>query len=216
MYRSNIRRRRTMIYFIQAADEIIKEEGIENVTIRKAAKKAGYNSATLYNYFENADHLKFFAAMRYIRDYALALPKYLEGVENSIDIFLKVWECFCYFSFKNPRIYQAIFFADLDNSLEDYVIDYYRLFPEELGDQEESISTMLLKSNIYDRGMTTVSLCVEEGLIKEEDGEALNEMATLLYKGILSDMIKGKISAKEAFEKTMSYIRIVTNSLIIK
>lgn len=216
MCNNEIRRRRTMIYFIEAADEIIKEEGIENITIRKTANKAGYNSATLYNYFENADHLKFFAAMGYIKDYALALPKYLEGAENSVDIFLKVWECFCYFSFKNPRIYQAIFFADLDNSIEDYVIDYYKLFPEDLGDQQKSISTMLLKSNIYDRGMTTVSLCVEEGLIKEEDAEALNEMATILYKGILSDMIKGKIDGRTAFKKTMKYIKLIINSLIME
>lgn len=205
-----------MIYFIEAADGIIKEDGIENVTIRKTADRAGYNSATLYNYFENADHLKFFAAMRYIKDYALALPKYLEGIDNPVDIFIKVWECFCHFSYKNPRIYHAIFFADLDNSLEDYVVEYYKLFPEDLGDQKDNISTMLLKSNIYERGMATLGACVEEGFLKKDDAEDLNEMATILYKGILSEVIQKKIDYNRAVDKTMKYIKIITDSLVMR
>ncbi len=48
-----------MTYFIDATNEIIENEGIESVTIRKVANLAGYNSATIYNYFENLDHLIF-------------------------------------------------------------------------------------------------------------------------------------------------------------
>jgi len=47
-----IKKRRVMTYFIEAANEIIKEEGINGITIRKVADKAGFNSATIYNYFE--------------------------------------------------------------------------------------------------------------------------------------------------------------------
>lgn len=205
-----------MTYFIDAADEIIKEEGIKKVTIRKVADKAGYNSATIYNYFENLDHLILFAAMRYIKDYSLALPEYLKGAKNALDRFLKVWECFCHFSFKNPEIYYAIFFANLDKDLEDYIIDYYKLFPEELGTGLDGISTMLLKHNIYERGMTTIKECVKEGFIKEEDAETLNEMGTLLYEGILSEVMRGKIEYDEAIEKTMKYIKITVDSLRIK
>lgn len=216
MYKKEIRKRRTMMYFIEAADKIVNEEGVENITIRKTANKAGYNSATLYNYFENVDHLKFFAAMRYIKDYALALPKYLEGIDNPVDVFIKVWECFCHFSYKNPKIYHAIFFADLDNTIEDYVVEYYKLFPEDLGDQKDNISTMLLKSNIYERGMATLQECVEQGYLKEKDAEDLNEMSTILHKGILSDVIQKKTNYDLAVEKTMRYIKLITNSLIIK
>lgn len=205
-----------MTYFIDAADEIIKEEGIKKVTIRKVADKAGYNSATIYNYFENLDHLIFFAAMRYINDYSLALPEYLKNAENALDRFFKVWECFCHFSFKDPEIYYAIFFADLDKDLEDYIIDYYKLFPDELGSELNGISTMLLKHNIYDRGMTTINECVKEGFIRAEDAETLNEMGTLLYEGILSEVIRGKIGYDEAVEKTMKYIKVTVDSLLAK
>lgn len=216
MTKKEIQRKRIMTYFIDAAREIIDEEGIEGITIRKVADKAGYNSATLYNYFENLDHLIFFAAMKYIRDYAHTLPKYLKDADNALDIFIKVWECFCHFSFKKPDIYYAIFFASLDHSLDNYIREYYKLFPEDLGNQAKGISTMLLKHDIYDRGMTTINQCVEEGFIRKENAEDLNEMATLLYKGILAELIQGKIGYDEAMEKTMRYIGFVVDALIVK
>lgn len=220
MVKKEIQRKRTMTYFINAADEIIEEEGIKKVTIRKVADKAGYNSATLYNYFENLDHLVFFAAMRYIKDYTFALPRYVKNSNNALDVFLKVWECFCHFSYKNPEIYYAIFFANLDNDLEDYVIEYYKMFPEELGkelkNQSEGISTMLLKHNIYQRGMATVNECVKEGFIRKEDAEDFNEMATLIYEAILPKVMRNKMNYDEAIEKTMRYIKHVVNSFIIK
>ena len=49
--KKTIQKRRMMGYFIEAASQIIEEEGMEGVTIRKVADIAGYNSATMYNYF---------------------------------------------------------------------------------------------------------------------------------------------------------------------
>ncbi|MDX5609295.1 TetR/AcrR family transcriptional regulator, partial [Clostridioides difficile] len=45
------------MYFIEAAQNIMENEGIENITLRKVADMAGYNSSTLYKYFKNLDHL---------------------------------------------------------------------------------------------------------------------------------------------------------------
>lgn len=216
MEKINLKRKRIMTYFVDATDEIIEKEGIEKVTIRKVADKTGYNSATIYNYFENLDHLIMFGAMKSIKDYALALPDYLKNANNALDIFLMVWECFCYYSFKNPKIYHAIFFADLNNNLEDYVSEYYKLYPEELTTKYKGIPTMLLKHNIYERGIATVNQCVKEGFIKEENAEDLNEMGTLLYSGILLDVMKGKINSDDALKKTMRYIKIILDSLLIK
>ncbi len=211
-----IRKRRVMTYFIEAADEIIKEEGISGITIRKVADKAGFNSATIYNYFENLDHLILFAAMKHIKEYALALPKYLYNVDNALDRFIKVWECFCYYSFKEPEIYYAIFFANLDKDLSEYIGEYYNLFPEEIGVQPKEVSTMLLRHNIYDRGMALVDECVKEGFIREEDAETINEMCTLIYEGILQKVIKNKIDTDKAMEKTMKYIHLIVESLTNK
>ncbi|EHI79549.1 hypothetical protein HMPREF9093_00189 [Fusobacterium sp. oral taxon 370 str. F0437] len=57
MEEMNIKKKRVMMYFIEASQELILKEGLENLSIKKIAEKAGYNSATIYNYFENLEVL---------------------------------------------------------------------------------------------------------------------------------------------------------------
>ena len=216
MTNKEIQRKRMMLYFINAAEELIHNEGFEEVTLRKVADKAGYNSATLYNYFENLDHLIFYAAMKSVKDYALALNTYLIDSKNAMDQFLKVWECFCDYSFDMPEIYNAIFFPNLDKDMDHYVGEYYRFFPEELMSAESSISTMLLKRNISDRAMTIVIDCVNEGFIRPEDADKLNDITLLIYEGILRKVLKNKISYNNARNETMDYFKYVINGFLIK
>lgn len=207
---------KTKKYFIDAADELINEMGIGNVTIRNVAKKAGYNSATIYNYFENLDHLIFMGAMKNIKDYALSLSNYLENAENAMDRFLKVWECFCNFSYARPDVYNAIFFPMLSKHMEDYVSEFYSLYPEDLGIHHDTISTMLLKGNINDRGMTTVRDCVKEGFIEASDADKLNDMTLLLFDGMLKRVLRGNVCRDDARDLTMDYIKSIVKAFLIK
>lgn len=209
-------RNRIMMDFIQASDELIQTEGINTITLRKVANLAGYNSATLYNYFENLDHLIFFSAMRLIKDYANALGEYTKDSRNSMDRFIKVWECFCHYSFKSPEVYNAIFFSNLQKDMEEYVSDYYRLFPEDLMNADEKSSTMLLKSDISQRGMTIIRDCIEDGYIDEMDGDRLNEITLLVYEGLLKKVLNHKLSPESAQEKTMEYIKLILKGMILK
>lgn len=209
-------RKLTINHFINAADELINEIGIENVTIRNIATRAGYNSATIYNYFENSDHLIFFGAMKNIRDYALSLNLYLANAENAMDRFLKVWECFCNYAYLKPDIYNAIFFPKLSKNLEVYVSEFYSLFPEDLGIHHDTISTMLLKGDIHDRGMTTVMDCANEGFIDPVNADRLNDMTLIVFEGMLIRVLRGTICYEDAINKTMDYIKIIVQSLLIK
>ncbi|OPJ54956.1 HTH-type transcriptional regulator BetI [Alkalithermobacter paradoxus] len=202
-----------MSYFIEAATKIIDEEGIEAVTIRKVADIAGYNSATLYNYFENIDHLIFFACMKYMKDYALDLPNYIKNSRNSLDKYILIWECFCYHSFNNPKIYYRIFFDKFTHSIEDAVSEYYSIFPEELGEQSEDVLSMLLKHNIYDRCIAALNSCVNENLVRKDDIDEINEMTLLVYQGLLSRILNNQVeyTPQEATKKIVSYIQNIIN-----
>ena len=68
-----LRQKRNMVYFVEATEKILKEEGIPGVTIRRIAAEAGYNSATLYNYFQDLDELILFGSVCFLRDYLLDL-----------------------------------------------------------------------------------------------------------------------------------------------
>ena len=44
--------------YIEAAYELLVEEGLENASIRKIAARAGTSSTALYKHFDNIDELK--------------------------------------------------------------------------------------------------------------------------------------------------------------
>ena len=51
------KRKRIMSYFINATIELMEKEGIENLTIRKVAEQAKYNSATLQTFVPETENL---------------------------------------------------------------------------------------------------------------------------------------------------------------
>lgn len=205
-----------MISFINATKELIDEVGIEKITLRKIAKKAGYNSATIYNYFENLDHLIFYAAMGSISDYSLALSDYLKNTKNAMDVFLKVWECFCDYAYEKPEIYNAIFFPNLNNNLDYYMEEYYTFFPINLENLNINVSLMILRGDIKKRARSTIMGCVDEGYISPKDSEKLNDITLLIFEGFLKRILKDTVTYDEARHLTMDYIKSIVERFLIK
>lgn len=61
-------------YFLEAAKEIIKGEGIEALSVRSVAERAGYSYGTMYNYFQDIRVLLTNAVQEFLdeaKDYAL-------------------------------------------------------------------------------------------------------------------------------------------------
>lgn len=203
-----IQKKRMMSYFINATIQVIKKKGIEGVTIREVANLAGYNSATIYNYFKNLDHLIFFAAISFMKDYVKSLPSYTDKASNSLEKWILTWECFCLHAFKQPEIYYAIFFSKLE-SLDDSIKEYYSIFPKELGIQRKDLLTMLLKDNMFDRGIALIEPCIEEGFFRPEDLHSVNEITILLCQGMLTSLINKKVhySVNESVEHTIEYMK---------
>ena len=59
MGNKEIQEQRMKGYFIQATKEILKGEGLRNISVRNIAERAGYSYATLYNYFKDVRDLIF-------------------------------------------------------------------------------------------------------------------------------------------------------------
>lgn len=57
MNRREIQIDRTRRYFLDAAKDIIRAEGVRNLTTKKIGERAAYSNASLYNYFENFNEL---------------------------------------------------------------------------------------------------------------------------------------------------------------
>src|SRR5699024_12204096 len=92
--RKEVKTVRMWRYLLDAASDLIEEKGLDHITIREIADRAGYTSSTVYNYFRDLSHLKFFAVMRYTNSYFKELPTYMEKGHNTIEKWLYAWECF--------------------------------------------------------------------------------------------------------------------------
>ena len=213
MSKKLLHKQRVMGYFVDAAHQIIEEEGIENVTIRKTADLAGYNSATLYNYFNNLDHLILFASMKYLKEYVELLPSYLKESDNKLEQYFSIWECFCTCAFKYPKIYYLIFFSDLNEKINNYLEEYYTIFPNELLNSSSDIGKMLLEKSIDKRNLFLLEDCVNSGLLRNGNLSLINSITILTFQSTLTNLInssKTDIDRNALIQETLKYIKYIT------
>ena len=216
-----LKRKRIMSYFISAAIDIIEQDGIHNLSIRKAAERAGYNSATLYHYFSNLEELTLFASIKCLNEYALDFPKYLKKSNNMMEQYLLNWECFCNHSFRHPDIYQVLFFSPTGTAnLADAFKMYYEIFPQEQSEGASEYEELLMEGDFYKRDYLALQKIIEEKgyNISEEDGEAIIEMNILIFRGMLAKMKDSVncLSVKEAVCRTLAYMQHTFSSYNIK
>src|SRR6056297_2263887 len=190
----DIKKKRTLKYFIEATKEVILDKGIEKVTIRNVAKRAGYNSATIYNYFDNYKQLIFFASLDFLSKYTQAMPNYIAKGENEIERFVLMWECFCKYSFENPNI-------------------YYAIFTDELGNPPERLLPMLLDPDLANRASVASKPLIEKGYLSKNQAEEVDNMITYIYHGMLTLMINNRINytSEEAVRKIKKHIKTIVN-----
>lgn len=200
--------------FIDATMTIIKDEGLEAVNIRKVAKITGYNSATLYLYFKNLDHLIFLASLKFLKDYTTGLDAYTTKAKNSLEESILIWEFFCKSSFKIPKIYKFIFFSNLDVNTTDFenyheVKEFYEIYPEDIITSVTRFNSMLLKLDIYKRSEVSIVKMAHENFISPSDITTINEILVLIYKGLLDEATKPENFDKNEIlcDKAIKYIK---------
>ncbi|MFD1360911.1 TetR/AcrR family transcriptional regulator [Lentibacillus salinarum] len=215
MNNKEIQMQRMWQYFVDATVEIIDQKGIENVTIREIANKAGYNSATIYNYFQEVSHLIFFAALNYLNKFIEELPTYMDKGDHALDRYLLSWECFCKHSFEEPEVYYAIFLADLGDRPEELLTYYYSVYQSDVfQDFTEDIKILITEYNLSTRSRKELDKSVQEGYLTKEAVAIINERTVLIWQGMLITIINNRrhLNAEEATNKTMQHITEIVNN----
>ncbi|MCM3519826.1 TetR/AcrR family transcriptional regulator [Staphylococcus xylosus] len=210
MSNKDIQKQRMWQYFIDATTEIIEEKGIDNVTIREIADKAGYNSATIYNYFQEVSHLIFFAALKYLNKFINQLPNYMEEGKTSLEQYLLSWKSFCEHSFREPEIYYSIFLKDLGNNPEQLLKHYYEVYQSNLfGEVTEDIHTFITDYNYSTRSRNALNKSIEDGLLNKDEARKVNEKTVLLWQGMLISLLNNRrhLNVEQATQITMDYIK---------
>ena len=184
-----LRRKRTMRYFIEAASDILNNEGIDSLTTRNVAAKAGYNSATIYNYFGNFERLIAFAAIKGLKEYAFDLNKQINDEMSPVEKFLKTWACYFKHSLKSPVIF-SILFQQYGNNPLVFLREYYSIFPEELQNLPKDIHDTFFESDFDVRNRLLLNKCVEQGMFLKDDVDSIVDMSQFIFEGVLSEAKK--------------------------
>ncbi|MBQ9647740.1 MAG: TetR/AcrR family transcriptional regulator [Oscillospiraceae bacterium] len=206
------KRKRIMIYFIEATRSLIQTEGIDGLSIRKIATEAGYNSATIYNYFEDLEHLSLFGSVCYLRDYVLALADSLHEGMNARERFRTIYRCFNDIAFENPDVFYNMFFGRHREMLGDVLrIYYYELFPEELSGISESMRRMMVAGSMFERDSVTMKEMVAEGFVDPAKADITLELIIAAHQSFIHDawMQGGTLDLdahKEKFNQLFEYI----------
>lgn len=204
-------RNQILACFINAASEIMQSEGMDALTLRRVAKMAGYNSATLYNYFKDLDHLTVYASMKYFEDYNRNLSRYLSDEHDDFQRFLFMWRFFCASAFRHPHAYYNLFYGKYSNELGDIIEDYYKVFPDELGDLDEDVLEMLHCGSLAERNWTMLSPVLAATSFTPEEQERINEIILYCFKELLTQKLQQgeALDNQVLIERQLDYIHVV-------
>lgn len=205
-----LKKQRMYTYFIDAALSIIEESNINNVTIRAVADKAGYNSATLYNYFDNLDHLKYFAVLSYLNNYTERLDYQIEKTDNYLERYKKIWLTFSRYAFQYPVYFQLLFFSELSHNSNEYIKQYYMYFPDFIEEKEPSLVAMLLEEKLVNRSRVLVEEAIRHNEVSQEKGYKIDGIVLLIFQSLLENVKNEQLEPVKAYNDFEKYLDFLT------
>lgn len=176
---------------VEAAYQIISEKGLESITAREVSSRIGVSATMIYKHFENLTYLTVIASIRCISDYVGELKIIYYDNMNPIVRTLKGWHNFCIHAFKNPPIYENLFWGDYNTSLEEAIMEFYELFPEELKLKNEAfLIYSLFSSSIEERDFIWLRRAANQNLIAFNDAQFLARTNSLICHSCLLEHMK--------------------------
>ncbi|MCI2132505.1 MAG: TetR/AcrR family transcriptional regulator [Eubacterium sp.] len=175
--------------FVEKAYEIIKEEGAENVKIRRVAEEMHCTSTVIYRYFENVQHLIALASIKFLGGYLAEFQKLTsdpELIRHPYQLNLKLWDCLAKHAFKDIVIYENLFFGEYSDSLGEIIFEYYQLFLNEEEQKFDGYATSILfNDDIVQRDLVLLRRAAAVGVIDMKDSEAISNIEAFVFHGVL-------------------------------
>ena len=208
MDKLNIKKRRVMMYFIEATQELILNEGIENLSIKKIADTAGYNTATIYNYFEDLEELILYSSIDYLKIYLKDLKSEINSNMKAIEMYETIYKVFVHHSFEKPEIFHTLFFGKYSYKLEKIIKKYYEIFPDDITGQTDITKSVLVEGNIHNRDLPVIKQMIKEGSILEEEAPYIMEAIVRIHQSYLENILqqREKISLEEHKIKIFNFL----------
>jgi AcrR family transcriptional regulator len=187
MNNKELQSQRMKRYFIDAAKEILAEDGVKKLSVRKVGDRAGYSYATIYNYFRDLNELLTYCLADMLEDaYRALIAERQEGLDPRAQLICYGERYFSYFS-ENPVLFQLLFIEDLGAAPEEVA--------DKMGDLP-SVGQLLIES---------IAACAKAGYILEDQVEVLAELLASSIHGKLLFFLKRR--SLEPVETMLEKIR---------
>ncbi len=172
MGNKEIQRQRMMNYFIEAAKEIIQEEGVTGITVRKVGDRAGYSYATIYNYFSDIKGLLGYCIVEFLADCFKYVARFKDDILNPLEQFIIYSVSYFKYMAQNPNIFQLVFLEDMENLL----------------DLQEQNMEPDINRFMYEE----IKKCADQGYIEHNQVKIIHDLIGNYIHGKLLFLLKGR------------------------
>lgn len=204
-------KRQNTILFINTTQKMIDEEGLDKISVRKIADRAGFHNSTIYLYFKDLDQLIMLASMKYFQEYSHMLELQSQKERSPSENFYAIWDFFFDTILKKPPLFYNFFFGKRSDDLDEIMNLYYKIFPEERRQFSTDIEAMYFGKNLKERSLYLLKpLIPDNNLVTPENLEMLNEITISYCKYKLeqkcqnSELNSGKV--KKEFLDAVTHI----------
>ena len=175
------------VCFIKATQELIDTEGLDKLSIRKIAEKAGFHNSTIYLYFKDLQHLILLASLKHFAEYNHTLAEYSRQQRSPEESFFAIWEAFGKTVLQNPPIFYNFFFGKYSQNLTPIIRQYYELFPEEKEEYSKEIESMYYGNSIQERCLQILAPLADHPtvLVTSDNMELVNSIIVSCLKDLL-------------------------------
>lgn len=204
-------KRQNAILFINTTQEMIDEDGLDNISVRKIAERAGFHNSTIYLYFKDLDQLIMLASMKYFQEYSYMLELQSQKDRTPAENFYAIWNLFFDTIMKKPQLFYHFFFGKRSCDLDQIMNLYYGIFPEERRQFSTNIEAMYFGKNITERSLQLLlPLIPAENLVTSSKLDMINELTVSYCKYKLEQKCQNpeldSAALKKDFLDAMVYI----------
>lgn len=189
--KQSIKSQRVKSYFIQATKEIILQEGVENVSVRKVAEQAGYAFTTIYNYFKDLNELLLEVKNNMIQDVMIHTQGKIPDKVYDLNDIKKTNHTYAEYFIERPHVFRFFYSYRLNpqETVPPELPDFDKLYQETYrgfvknGVMKESEVPVIARTIIYTIHGLLALYFSDNGMTKEIVYDELDKTTEYLLEG---------------------------------
>ena len=193
MVKNQIQEERMKGYFIQATKEILRSEGLKDISVRNIAKRAGYSYATMYNYFKDVKDLVFECVKDFLQECDEFIADEVKEVEPGIERVRAINKAYIKYFVQYPGIFELFYIEKTtDLAHKQPTIETIDTFLESITEKDWQVA-------------------INSGKIEVEGAKLLQEQIKFFVIGVLITYMNRLVNSSyqdimNMVEKHLSYI----------